>query len=132
LPLVLMLNGGGRSFEDLRQIRDDEGFREVLELKRMPSAGATGDWLRRGEVSGGLGGLGAVNRRVRKRALKAEGIKGYTGYMPMVGHLAENEAKTIRLSQAQQRSGHGCKERACGRDCTFAEAATAQIRQGGV
>ena len=58
-------------------------------------------------------GLGGVNRRVLKRGLKAEGIKGdtldvdatgieaekqsaqmtykgYTGYMPMVGHLAEN------------------------------------------
>lgn len=113
LPLVLMLNGGGRSLEDLRQIRDDEGLREVLELKRMPSADATGDWLRRGGVGGGLEGLGAVNRRVLKRALKADGIKGYTldidatgieaekqsaqmtykgytGYMPMVGHLAEN------------------------------------------
>jgi hypothetical protein len=113
LPLVLMLNGGGRSLEDLRQIRDDDGLREVLELKRMPSADATGDWLRRGGVRGGLGGLGAVNRRVLKRALKADGIKGYTldidatgieaekqtaqmtykgytGYMPMVGHLAEN------------------------------------------
>ena len=33
---MLMLNGGGRSLEDLRQIRDDHGLREVLELKRMP------------------------------------------------------------------------------------------------
>jgi len=113
LPLVLMLNGGGRSLEDLRQIRDDEGLREVLELERMPSTDATGDWLRRGGVSSGLEGLGAVQRRVLKRALKADGIKGYTldmdatgieaekqsalmtykgytGYMPMVGHLAEN------------------------------------------
>jgi hypothetical protein len=113
LPLLLMLNGGGRSLEDLRQIRDDDGLREVLELKRMPSADATGDWLRRRGVSSGVEGLGAVNRRVLKRALKADGIpgytldmdatgieaekqsaqmtyKGYTGYMPMVGHLAEN------------------------------------------
>ena len=113
LPLVLMLNGGGRSLEDLRQIRDDDGLREVLGLEQMPSADATGDWLRRGGVSGGLEGLGGVNRRVLKRGLKADGIKGYTldmdatgieaekqsalmtykgytGYMPMVGHLAEN------------------------------------------
>jgi hypothetical protein len=84
-----------------------------LELKRLPSADASGDWLRRGGLGGGLEGLGAVNRRVLKRALKADGIKGYTldmdatgiaaekqsaqmtykgytGYMPMVGHLAEN------------------------------------------
>jgi len=110
-----MLNGGGRSLEDLRQIRDDQGLRDVLELKRMPSADATGDWLRRSSVSGGLEGLGRVNRRTLKRGLKADGVKGYTldidatgdrggeadrlttmtykgytGYMPMVGHLAEN------------------------------------------
>lgn len=113
LPLMLMLNGGGRSLEDLRGIRDDLGLREVLELKRMASADATGDWLRRSGVSSGLEGLGRVNRRVLKRGLKADGVKGYTldidatgieaekqsakmtykgftGYMPMVGHLAEN------------------------------------------
>ena len=30
LLLVLMLNGGGRRLEDLRQIIDDRGLREVL------------------------------------------------------------------------------------------------------
>lgn len=113
LPLVLMLNGGGRSLEDLRQIRDDQGLREVLALDRMPSSDATGDWLRRSGVNGGLEGLGKVNRKALKRGLKYDGIKGYTldidatsieaekqsakmtykgftGYMPIVGHLAEN------------------------------------------
>jgi len=112
-PLVLMLNGGGRSLEDSREIRSDTGLREILPLKKMPSTDATGDWLRRSGTNGGLEGLGAVNRRMLKRALKngkekeftldmdATGIdsekeaakmtyKGYTGYMPMVGHLAEN------------------------------------------
>jgi hypothetical protein len=113
LPLILMLNGGGRSLEDLRQIRDDRGLREVLALERMPSSDATGDWLRRSAVRGALGALGKVNRKALKRGLKYDRIKGYTldidatgieaekqsakmtykgywGYMPMVGHLAEN------------------------------------------
>lgn len=112
-PLLLMLNGGGRSLEDLRQIRVDQGLREVLPLGRMPSADATGDWLRRCGINAGLEGLGKVNRRALKRGLKYDGIKGYTldidatgieaeketakmtykgytGYMPIVGHLAEN------------------------------------------
>ncbi len=112
-PLVLMLNGGGRSLEDSREIRVDVGLREILPLKRMPSADATGDWLRRSGNNGGLEGLARVNRRVLKRAVKKERVKGYTldidatgiesekesakmtykgytGYMPMVGHLAEN------------------------------------------
>lgn len=113
LPLILMLNGGGRSLEDLRQIRDDQGLREVLEMRRMPSSDASGDFLRRSGDNGGLEGMAVVNRVILKRAVKYDGIDGYTldidatgieaekesahmtykgyfGYMPMVGHLAEN------------------------------------------
>ncbi len=35
-PIVLMLNGGGRSLEDNREIREDVGLREILPLRRMP------------------------------------------------------------------------------------------------
>ena len=113
LPLLLMLNGGGRSLEDLRQIRDDSGLREVLDMNRIPSSDATGDWLRRSGKNGSLKGLATVNGRLLKRGLKDDGMKGYTldidatgikaeketarmtykgypGYMPIVGHLAEN------------------------------------------
>jgi hypothetical protein len=112
-PLTMMLNGGGRSLEDLREIRNDEGLREILPLQSIPSSDAMGDWLRRTGNNGGLAGLGKVNRRFLKRGLKRDGLKGYTldidatgieaekalakmtykgyqGYMPMVGHLAEN------------------------------------------
>jgi hypothetical protein len=41
-----MLNGGGRSLEDTRQIRTDEALREILPLKRIPSTDAIRDWLR--------------------------------------------------------------------------------------
>jgi hypothetical protein len=112
LPLMLMLNGGGRSLEDMREISSDEGLREVLPLQRIPSSDAIGDWLRRTGGNGALEGLEKVNRRFLKRALKHDGVKSYTldidatgieaekdsakmtykgykGYMPMVGHLAE-------------------------------------------
>lgn len=112
-PLVLMLNGGARTLEDSREIREDIGLREILHLERMPSSDATGDWMRRSGNNGGLEGLGKVNRKLLKRSLKREKCKGYTldidatgieaekesakmtykgyrGYMPMVGHLAEN------------------------------------------
>jgi hypothetical protein len=45
----------------LRQIKDDQGMREVLELKRMASAGATDEWSCRIGVSGGLEGLGQAS-----------------------------------------------------------------------
>jgi hypothetical protein len=112
-PLILMLNGGGRSLEDTRQIRADEGLREILPLERIPSSDAFGDWLRNMGVNGGLPGLEQVNRRLLKRGMKHDGITGYTldidatgieaekqtakmtykgfkGYMPIGGHLAEN------------------------------------------
>jgi len=112
-PLILMLNGGGRSLEDTRQIRADEGLREILLLKRIPSSDAFGDWLRGMGVNGGLFCLDKVNRRLLKRAMKYDGLTGYTldidatgieaekhsakmtykgfkGYMPIIGHLAEN------------------------------------------
>lgn len=112
-PLVLMLNGGGRSLEDMRVIRDDAGLREILPLKRVGSPDAIGDWLRRAGDAGGLLGLKKVNQKLLKRGMKYDGIKAYTldidatgieaekqsakmtykgfkGYMPIVGHLAEN------------------------------------------
>jgi len=112
-PLILMLNGGGRSLEDTRQIKTDEGLREILPLERIPSSDAFGDWLRSMGISDGLYGLEKVNRRLLKRGMKYDGIKAYTldidatgivaekesakmtykgfkGYMPIVGHIAEN------------------------------------------
>jgi hypothetical protein len=113
LPLILMLHGGGRSLEDLREVRSDTGLRELLQLERIPSSDAVGDWLRRTGSGGGLAGLGSVNREVVARALAREERADYTldidatlieaekrdgawtykkfrGYAPMVGHLAEN------------------------------------------
>ena len=112
-PLMLILNGGGRSLEDTRQIRTDEGLREILPLERIPSSDAFGDWLRSMGVSAGLYGFDKVNRKLLKRGMRYDGIKGYTldidatgicaekqaakmtykgfkGYMPIVGHIAEN------------------------------------------
>ena len=45
-PLILILNGAGRSLEDTGQIRTDEGLREIVPLENIPSSDALGDWLR--------------------------------------------------------------------------------------
>jgi len=114
-PLVLMLAGGGRTLEDLRILRGDDGLRCVLRQDEMPSSDASGDWLRRlgANESGGLAGLQRVNRCVSRRLLRNDerteftlGIdatqivaekrearytyKGEKGYMPLMGHIAEN------------------------------------------
>ena len=65
-PLILILNGGGRSLEDTRQIRADDGLKEILPLKKIPSSDAFGDWLRSMGINGGLYGLEKVKRSLKK------------------------------------------------------------------
>jgi len=71
-PLLLLLHGGGRTLEDLRQIREDAGLRAVLRLPVLPSADATGDWLRRMGEKEGVARLAVVNQPQIRRALKRE------------------------------------------------------------
>ena len=112
-PLILMLNGGGQALEDLREIRNDAALRELLGLDEMPSSDATGDWLRRMGLGKGLSRLAEVNQELVRMGLERDGFSEYTldidatqivaqkrdarltykgerGYMPIVGHLAEN------------------------------------------
>jgi hypothetical protein len=46
-PLVWLLHAGGRRLEDVRELAAEQGVLEQLGLKRLPSADAIGDWLRR-------------------------------------------------------------------------------------
>jgi len=113
MPLLLMLNGGGRCLEDLRMISHDSSLRELLELSEMPSTDAVGDWLRRMGSGSGLQGLERMDRSFVFRALQSESTvaytldmdamlieaekrsaqmtyKGFKGYSPLLCHLAEN------------------------------------------
>ena len=114
--MVLMLQGGGRSLEDLRELRNEEGLMELIGRGEIPGPDTVGDWLRRmgdpktGQL--GLEGLDRVRDKINGRVLKKEGIKEYTldadateimgekadalftyngnkGYMPMLGFLYE-------------------------------------------
>ncbi|MDP2816594.1 MAG: IS1380 family transposase, partial [Rectinemataceae bacterium] len=113
-PIILMLQGGGKTLEDLRQIRLDTPLQKILGIEAVPSSDAAGDWLRRmAEEGKGLNALEQVSRLVFRRTLNQEATTKYTldidatqiiaekrdakmtykgevGYMPIVGHLAEN------------------------------------------
>jgi len=113
-PIILMLQGGGKTLEDLRQIRLDTGLQKILGIEAVPSSDAAGDWLRRmAEEGKGLKGWEQVSQLVFRRILNQEAATEYTldidatqiiaekrdakmtykgevGYMPIVGHLAEN------------------------------------------
>ena len=114
--LVLMLQGGGRSLEDLRELRNEEGLMGLMGHEEIPEPDTVGDWLRRmGDPKAGplgLEGLDRVRDKINERVLRKDGIKQYTldadateivgekadalmtyngnkGYMPMVGFLYE-------------------------------------------
>jgi hypothetical protein len=59
LPLALMLCGGGRTLEDIREIELDEGLRQLCGFARLPGADAIGQWLRKPDH---LKGLQRVNQ----------------------------------------------------------------------
>jgi hypothetical protein len=111
--LVLMLESGGVSLEDIRELKYEEGLMKLIGETKIPSPDALGDWLeRRGKDSTGLCGLDKVREQINHRLLKRDGIKEYTldadateiigekenanftykgnkGYMPMLGFLYE-------------------------------------------
>ncbi|RPJ09954.1 MAG: IS1380 family transposase [Deltaproteobacteria bacterium] len=114
--VVLMLQGGGRSLEDLRELKNEEGLMKLIGQDEIPEPDTVGDWLRRmGDPKcGGVGlkGLDQVRDKINGRILKRDGRRVYTldadateiigekadalytynankGYMPMLGYLYE-------------------------------------------
>lgn len=45
--LILMLQAGGRSLEDLRELRREAGLLRLLDRAIIPDLNTLGDWLRR-------------------------------------------------------------------------------------
>jgi hypothetical protein len=114
--LVLMLEGGGRALEDLRELKAEKELMKLLGHQEIPEPDTAGDWLRRtGDPKTGamgLTGLDRVRDGINGRMLRRDGITEYTldpdateilgeksdalytyhgdkGYMPMVGYLYE-------------------------------------------
>ena len=46
MPLILMLHGGGKKLDDLRELKGELSLRELLEMKELPASSRVGDWLR--------------------------------------------------------------------------------------
>jgi len=80
--VVLMLQGGGRSLEDLRELKNEKGLMKLMNRDEIPEPDTVGDWLRRMGDSNrgepGLRGLDRVRDRINGRILKRDGIKEYT------------------------------------------------------
>jgi hypothetical protein len=114
IPLIMMFHGGGKTLEDLRELKGEVSLRKLMDIDKMPAACTVGDWLRRtGNERGGLVGLGRVNDHIVKQILKRDSRTEYTldqdatiievekdsaqytykkekGYQPFVGFLSES------------------------------------------
>ena len=114
--LVLMLQGGGRSLEDLRELKYEAGLMKLISVEKVPDPDSVGDWCRRmGNLEAeqlGLKGLGKTRDILNHRMMKRDSTKAYTldadatgiiaekadafytykgdkGYMPMLGFIYE-------------------------------------------
>jgi hypothetical protein len=79
MPLIMMLHGGGKTLEDLRELKGEISLRKLLDIDEMPAACTVGDWLRRmGSDKRGLSGLEKVNDHLVKQVLKRDRRTEYT------------------------------------------------------
>lgn len=97
-PILLMLIGGGRHIEDLREIIQDKGLRKLIGMKEIPSPSTVGDWLRRQAKGEGLSRIKKVIDKINKKAVKQDTHKEYTLYSdPTIIEANKREAMKTYL-----------------------------------
>lgn len=114
--LTLMLQGGGKYLEDIRELENEKGLMKLIKMDKLPNPDSIGDWFRRMGTpesnQSGLLGLDKVREIITKRLLQKDKTEKYTldvdateiigdkeealytykgnkGYMPMLGFLYE-------------------------------------------
>jgi len=91
IPLMLMMYGGGRHIEDLREIINDKTLTELINIK-IPSTSTFGDWLRRYGKTG-LKGFKKVIDKINKKALMMDNNNEYTLFIdPTMIESAKEDA----------------------------------------
>ena len=141
--VVLLLQAGGRTLEDLRELARETPLLTLLGHDALPDPDTVGDWLRRmGDPQtgqAGLEGLGRVRDALTTRLLRRDGVETYTldvdatlveaekrdaqwsyqgvkGYMPLLGFLFETPVCVVeefREGNVSPSAGHLAFYRAC-------------------
>ena len=112
-PVLMMLYGGGRHIDDIREIKDDFTVRKLVGMEEVPSLSTFGDWLKREGDKEGSGAMEKVNEEVVREVCLRDDEDNYTldvdatvieaekqsaqwtykkvkGYQPILGFIAEN------------------------------------------
>ncbi len=113
MPMLLMLHGGGKALDDLRELQAEVSLCRLLQMEGLPDSTTVGDWLRRmGKDGAGLAGLERVNDHLNRQMLQKAKSKQYIldvdatliesekeaaqwtykktkGYQPMLGFLQQ-------------------------------------------
>lgn len=71
--LVWLLHAGGRRLEDVREMAAEHEVLSRIGLKRLPSADAIGDWLRRQGKGGGVQAVQQIDKEMIRPYLKSLG-----------------------------------------------------------
>jgi hypothetical protein len=80
--VILLLQAGGRTLEDLRDLEREDALLTLLGHEALPDPDTVGDWLRRrGDPQtgqAGLEGLGQVRDALSARLVRRDGVEAYT------------------------------------------------------
>lgn len=95
MPILLMLHGGGKALDDLREVEGEVSLCKLLQMEGLPDATTVGDWLRRmGQDGRGLAGLERVNDYLAGRVLGKQKTKDYV--LDVDATLIESEKKAAQ------------------------------------
>jgi hypothetical protein len=115
--LILMLQGGGRSLEDVRELKYEEGLMKLIDNEKIPEPDSIGDWCRRmGNLQTGqkgLKGLGEVRDKLNHRMMKRDKTSVYTLDADATGIVAEKADAHYTYK--------GDKGGACQENCVYEE-----------
>lgn len=96
-----MLEGGGQTLEDLRELEREAALMRLIGQEVIPDPDTVGDWLRRmgdpEEGQRGLMGLGRVRDTLNVRILRRDGISEYTLDVNAMQIEAENGRRPGRI-----------------------------------
>ena len=97
--LGLHMFDGGRYLEEIRDLKDDKGFRKVLDLDRFPGPDAVGDWLRRhGEQALEADYFDHLMSKMLEKYLKATN--------PTDGYILDMDASLIESDKGDSTKGY--------------------------